>query len=219
MPERSYRAIVSHYEDCLRAHGAGARAVDWKSAADAAIRYDVMLGIVRPGLEGRTLLDFGCGLGGLRQYMAGAGLGALRYTGLEISEAFADAARVASPGAEILCMDVLEPGSTLPAYDYVVMNGIFTRRETLSVSDMQSYLERLLPVVFASCRTGLAFNVMSKAVDFESDVLFHPDPGVTFTFLTSKLTRNVVMRNDYGLYEATWYLYREPLRTPPRNQP
>lgn len=206
-------AIIAHYESCVRQHGSGARAADWRSEADAAMRYDVMLGVVVDASQPATLLDFGCGLGALAGHLQKCGLTALEYTGLEMSPEIAAAARAASPKLPIVCMDVLAPGADLLTYDYVIMNGIFTRRETLSVDAMQDYLQRLLSVLFASCRKGLAFNVMSNAVDYESDVLFHPDPGATFSFLTTTLTRHVVMRNDYGLYETTWYLYREPTLT------
>ena len=210
MTDGSYHAIIAHYEDCLREHGDGPRAVDWKSARDAAVRYDVMLGMVRDRAAPATLLDFGCGLGALRGHMAGSGLSGINYTGLDASAAFAAAARERNPGVEILCLDVLSDGAALSSYDYIVMNGIFTRRHDLPVEAMDAYLRRLLPVVFRSCRVGLAFNVMSKAVDWEGDALFHPDPGALLDFISRALTRHFVVRNDYGLHETTCYLFRAP---------
>lgn len=205
-----HRSIIAHYEDCLRSHGDGARAVDWKSAEDAARRYDVMLGLVRDPAHPASLLDFGCGLGALRAHAERAGFGALRYTGLEASAEFAMAARSRNPGTEILRLDVLAEGAVLPDFDYIVMNGIFTRRQDLTVPAMEQYMQRLLAVLFKSCRVGLAFNVMSKFVDWEGEALFHPDPGALLTFIGATLTRHFVLRNDYGLHETTFYLYREP---------
>ena len=210
MTDRPYRAIVRHYEDCLATHETGARAVDWKSERDADIRYDVMLDLLRAPPPQSTLLDFGCGLAELRNRLRERYGDGVRYTGLEVSEAFAAAARAHHRDADILCMDVLAEDADLPGFDYIVMNGIFTRRQDLSVAEMHAYLERLLRVLFARTRVGLAFNVMSKAVDFESDALFHPEPGKLLAFVTRHLTRHYVLRNDYGLYETTLYLYREP---------
>lgn len=217
MSDRPYRSIVEHYEECLLQFGEGAQAVNWKSPEDAALRYEVMLGLVGKPATGRTLLDFGCGLAALKDHMARTGYGALAYTGLEVSEEFAAAARAANPGADILHLDVLAAGATLPVYDYVVMNGIFTCRRDVSVENMDGYMRRLLGVVYKSCRIGLAFNVMSKAVDWESETLFHPDPGPVLAFIGRELTRHYVMRNDYGLHETTFYLYRQPNngRNPP----
>lgn len=207
---RDYLRIVEHYESCLRDHREGAGAVDWKSAEDAATRYDVMLGVVRDRAAPASLLDFGCGLAELKPHMERTGYGALRYSGLDISPQFAAAARARFPQSEFLCLDVLQPGQTLPPFDYIVMNGIFTRRHDLGLEDMWGYFERLLGKVFESCRVGLAFNVMSSVVDWQNEALFHADPGRLVGFVGKSLTRHFTLRNDYGLYETTCYLYREP---------
>ena len=210
MPNQAYRTIVSHYEACLSAHGHGARAVDWKTQADAATRYHVMLDLAKDLQTPASLLDFGCGLAGLKTHIDDRGLRHLSYTGLEISKAFAKAARNQHPHATILCLDVLSHNADLPTFDYIVMNGIFTRRHDVTESDMFAYLQKLLTILFAKARIGLAFNVMSKAVDYENGALFHPDPGALIAFVTRSLTQHYVLRNDYGLYETTMYLYREP---------
>ena len=98
----------------------------------------------------------------------------------------------------------------LPSYDYIIMNGIFTRRHDLTVEAMERYLHELLTVVFRSCRVGLAFNVMSNSVDWESETLFHADPGPLLAFYQPSSDCDFVLRNDYGLHETTIYLYREP---------
>ena len=207
---RDYLRIVEHYESCLRDFREGPAAVNWRSVEDAATRYDVMLGVVRDRAAPASLLDFGCGLAELKPHMERAGYGALRYSGLDISPHFVAAARARFPDSEFLCLDVLEQGRPLPPFDYVVMNGIFTRRHNVEVEQMWRYLERLLGRVFESCRIGLAFNVMSSAVDWQSEVLFHADPGRLLAFIGGSLTRHFALRNDYGLYETTCYLYREP---------
>jgi SAM-dependent methyltransferase len=210
-PPEPFHSIVAHYEDCLRTHGAGAQAVNWKSAEDAALRYDVMLGLVQDPAQPAALLDFGCGLAALKMHMQARGFEALDYTGLEISPEFAAAARAAHPEAKIICLDVLADASALGSFDYIVMNGIFTRRHDLSIEQMDAYMRRLLPVLFERCRIGLAFNVMSKAVDWENDELFHPEPGALLAFIGHALSRHYVLRNDYGLHETTLYVYRQPV--------
>lgn len=210
MSEISYYDIVAHYESCLQEHGVGARAVNWKSEEDAARRYDVMLGLLPESSKPGTLLDFGCGLGDLRPHLQRRGLTRIVYEGLEVSPDFAAAAQARNPDARILCMDVLRDPAALGFYDYIVMNGIFTRRQTLSLADMHAYMRRLLSVLFEKCRVGLAFNVMSKAVDWEDEALFHPEPAAVIDVICRDLSRHYVLRNDYGLHETTFYIYRRP---------
>jgi hypothetical protein len=62
--------------------------------------------------------------------------------------------------------------------------------------------------IFPFVGKGLAFNVMSKHVDWERDDLFHLPLDVLADFLTKNLTRNYIIRNDYGRYAYTVYVYR-----------
>ena len=55
---------------------------------------------------------------------------------------------------------------------------------------------------------GIAFNVMSKDVDWERDDLFHLPLSELSSFLSKNLTRRYIIRNDYGLYEYTTYVYK-----------
>src|SRR5205085_1407005 len=91
---------------------------------------------------------------------------------------------------------------------YLVMNGVFTEKRELSFDEMLNYFKRLVARVFAHARIGVAFNVMSKQVDWERDDLFHLPLDTLAHFLTKELSRNFIIRNDYGLYEYTTYIYK-----------
>ena len=88
------------------------------------------------------------------------------------------------------------------------MNGVFTEKRGLTFDEMLAYFQRMLIAVFSKARLGIAFNVMSKHVDWERDDLFHLPFDTLARFLTASMTRNFVIRNDYGLYEYTTYVYR-----------
>jgi cyclopropane fatty-acyl-phospholipid synthase-like methyltransferase len=208
-----YRAIVAHYEECLARHGDSHRGVDWPNAADAATRYRVMLDVVRrqPGAT-VSLLDFGCGASHLYEHLRAEGIEDVSYTGLDLSPRFVELSRAKFPEIPCLCVDLLQPGQDIPTFDYIVMNGVFTEKRELSFDAMFAYLKRLLPKVFARARHGLAFNVMSKHVDWERDDLFHLPFDALAAFLREEITRHFAFRSDYGLFEYTAYLYREEQR-------
>ena len=90
------------------------------------------------------------------------------------------------------------------------MNGIFTRRHDLPLSDMTDYMRQLVTRAFGLARVGLAFNVMSEVVDWEVDTLYHPRLSELAQFVGKRLSKHFVLRNDYGLHETTCYVYREP---------
>ena len=66
----------------------------------------------------------------------------------------------------------------------------------------------MILTIFEKVDKGMAFNVMSKAVDWERDDLFHLSTDVLIDFMVKNLSRNFIIRNDYGLYEYTVYLYK-----------
>ena len=49
---------------------------------------------------------------------------------------------------------------------------------------------------------------MSKHVDWERDDLFHLPFDDLARWLVASVSRNIVIRADYGLYEYTVYVYR-----------
>lgn len=205
-----YETIIRHYEECLAQHGDTHRGVDWPNEADALKRYRVMLDLIRPSDEPQTLLDFGCGASHLYQYMLDSGMERVRYAGLDASPAFCTLSRQKFPDIKYVCADVLTEPDHLDEFDYVVMNGVFTEKRELPFDEMFDYMRRLLSLIFARTRVGIAFNVMSKQVDWERNDLFHVPIDTLANFVASSLSRHFVVRNDYGLYEYTMYLYREP---------
>ena len=210
--EKKYLEIVAHYESCLERHGDNHLGVDWPKADDAARRYQVMLEVVRRTAPGQkvSLLDFGCGAAHLLQHMQAVGVDDVDYAGLDLSPKFVELARSKFPSHRFYCGDLLADAESLslPRFDYVVMNGVFTERRSLSFDEMLAYFKGLLTQVWAKAERGVAFNVMSKQVDWEREDLFHLPLDVLAGFLTKELSRHFVIRNDYRLYEYTAYVYR-----------
>ena len=88
------------------------------------------------------------------------------------------------------------------------MNGVFTEKRDLSYETMFQYFTEMISKIYKHCNKGLAFNVMSKQVDWEVDSLFHVPMKDMEIFLTNNITRDFIIRNDYGLYEYTVYLFK-----------
>jgi SAM-dependent methyltransferase len=204
----SYRDIYLHYEQCLKLHGDNHKGVDWPDAEGALVRYEVMLDVVRDKFETTTLLDFGCGAAHLKHYIDTKGLVNLQYSGLDISPVFVELCQTKFPNIDFFCQDILESVQGVPKFDYLVMNGVFTVKRNLAFDEMWDFFTRTLVKVFDLAQTGLAFNVMSKHVDWERDDLFHIPFDLVAGFLTKHVSRNFLIRNDYGMYEYTVYVYR-----------
>ena len=212
-----YSQLVDHYEDCLARHGDSHRGVDWPNQQDAATRYQVMLDVIRPSDETISLLDFGCGAAHLCEYIQQQKLSrqqklsGIEYAGLDLSSQFITLAQSKFPACRFYQADILAADeAALPSFDYIILNGVLTEKLAMSFDEMWDYTQRLLRAVFAKARCGIAFNVMSKHVDWERDDLFHLPLDLLTELLTREISRHFVVRNDYGLYEYTTYVYRLP---------
>ena len=209
-------SIVAACEADLERYGDSYLGVGWtKSKEHAELRYRVMLDVIRgPRDEEVTLLDFGCGASHLLEHMLEHGTARVSYSGLDLSPKFLALSRSKHPSVTYYELDVLEQPDRLPDFDYIILNGIFGYRGELSHEEMLAYCQELLRVVFQKARRGIAFNLMSTQVDWERDDLFHLAFDDLASFLTSHLSRHFVVRHDYGLYEYTTYVYREPCALP-----
>ncbi|WP_149206231.1 class I SAM-dependent methyltransferase [Flavobacterium johnsoniae] len=209
---KKYNKIIEHYESCFDKHGDNHLGVDWPNKEDVDIRYKIMLDIIK--LNDRndkqvSLLDFGCGTSHLLEYIHKNEMSTIDYSGLDISQKFINVAKNKYPNNTFYCLDIFESENCLGNFDYIIMNGVFTEKNSLSYEEMWEYFTNMLRVIYKKADKGFAFNVMSKNVDWERQDLFHVPHDQLSSFLCNNLTRNYIIRNDYGLYEYTVYVLKK----------
>jgi SAM-dependent methyltransferase len=208
--------ITQACEQDLIVHGDNHRGAGYtRTAEEARAQYALMLDVIREADEAVHILDFGCGLAHLLDYInSQPRLAYIRYTGLDLSPKYIAAARQRQPGADLVHMNILTDDTALPDFDYVILNGVFNYRGAISRDDMVHYWQRILIVTFAHCRRGIAFNVMSRLVDWERDDLFHLSFDELAQFVGPNLSRHFIIRHDYPAYEYTTFVYRRPMGRP-----
>jgi len=209
---KKYLELKLHYEDCLEQFGDTHLGVDWPKLEDVKKRYQVMLEIIKyspfQSKDKISLLDFGCGASHFYEYLLKNKIYTIEYSGLDISQKFIDLSKNKFPGTQYYCIDILDDNAEIPNFDYIILNGVFTEKRGLTYEEMYSYFKKVIIKLYNKTDRGIAFNVMSKHVDWERDDLFHVPFDFLADFLMKKLSRNFVFRNDYGLYEYTTYIYK-----------
>ncbi|MCA9048595.1 MAG: class I SAM-dependent methyltransferase, partial [Planctomycetaceae bacterium] len=186
----------------------------WPNVPDAVRRFDVMLDVIRDRSQPVTLLDWGCGTGHLLEHIRNQNDVSIDYSGIDLSERFIGLARDKFPESDFRVCDILKDSAGLSTWDYAVINGVFTSKCSMSFDDMLEFVRRVISLLFRHVRIGLAFNTMSKHVDWERDDLFHLPLDTIAQILCTDLSRHFVIRNDYGLYEHTIYVYHQPRTMP-----
>ena len=198
--------LRDYYSQTFAEHGANAKGVNWGEEHKAEIRYRAMLAVIPATDDAASVLDVGCGYGGLLLYARKQGLD-LRYHGIDVAANMIEHAQANIPDATFACTDIFDPAVS-GEYDYVVCNGILTQKLTATDVEMEAYMDRLIARMFALARKGIAFNIMTKRVDFEADNLFYRSPE---EILKKALdySRKVKLDHAYPLYEFTTYIYKD----------
>ena len=96
--------------------------------------------------------------------------------------------------------------------DYGVASGIFNVRLGRSDNEWQAYLETTLDILNRTSRLGFAFNCLTSYSDSDKmrDYLYYADPCILFDLCKRRYSRNVALLHDYGLYEFTILVRKQP---------
>jgi SAM-dependent methyltransferase len=140
----------SFYRHALARYGENAEGVHWRSSESQQIRFEVLRSLLPPNLSGCSLVDVGCGLGDLHQFLAARDDLPRQYIGLDAVEVMVERAR-ARTGCAILHCDVLK--DPLPEADWYLASGAMA---LLTQAETRIFIERCL----TAARRGLVFNLL-----------------------------------------------------------
>lgn len=209
--KKKYEEIYKHYEKTLKAYGPTYKGMDWPKLEDVFKRFKVQLDIVESNTKfknGISLLDLGCGVGHLLDFIKNETSLNVSYTGVDISKEMIKNAKNRHPENVFEAKDILTTPLSSSQFDFVIMNGVLTEKLSLSFDEMKDFATRIISKAFSYANHGIAFNVMSSHVDWERNDLFHWPVDDLLGFLTKNLSRNIQIRMDYGLYEYTVYVFK-----------
>lgn len=195
--------LKQHYESCFLDFGDTAKGADWPSEVCARQRYQVMSDLFGNENRSVSVLDYGCGTARFLDYLKTQAPLEIDYTGVDISEIILKTAKKKHPAIHFCTPDKLEGH-----FDYTICNGLFTEKLNLSHKSFFNFTQQMLISLFSLSTKGLAFNVMSKNVQWERTDLFHPSLDEMTWFLSENLSRHIRVRQDYGLFECTFYVYK-----------
>ena len=207
------KTLQEYYEDKLKRNGVNFSGLDWPDIDSTIMRYTVMSDLFRRREEKDTkfsLVDIGCGAGFYVDYMRTIKDFGIDYFGIDISPVMIQAATQIYPDEQFEVRDILQNPLEHKAFDYALLNGVLTVKSDIPQEEMFNFAKDFVVTAFSYVRKGLAVNFMSEHVDWKREDLFHLPLDEAASFFRQTLTRHVEFRLDYGLWEYTAYLYRDP---------
>ena len=196
--------IKQHYRELYLTHGDSAESAQYTSRDSQERRFAALLGV--GDMQGRSVLDFGCGTGHLASYLAARGI-EVSYTGVDLVDELLDAGREKHPHQRFCHFDEVRH----ERFDFVMISGVFNNKRP----DNRRFYRATVRTCFAMTDVGMAFNMMSQYVDYYDPELFYERPEAVFRFAKTSLTPYVALRNDYEVkpgvvpFEFAVYLYKK----------
>lgn len=196
---------VEKYQHRYAAHGDSHLALGWPDPARVGVRHRVMAEVIREKEETVYLLDFGCGLAHMLDHIDRQWI---KYYGLDVTPELINHCREKHPDVTFYLLDILDERqcAKLADFDYIVANGVFTER-LCGYEPMWNYFTSIVRILFQKAKKGIAFNLMSTHLDEQRRDLFHVPIDRVANLCIHHLSRNFIVRNDYGFYEYTTYVY------------
>lgn len=191
--------VQKYFERRLRRYGDSSKTLDYSPESQRR-RFEVFADI--GDLEGRDVLDVGCGLGHLYDYLQER-YRTVRYVGLDMSPRLLAKARERHKDVTFEVWDIVARPPEREA-DYVLASGVLNVEQ----GDNEAAMRRLLRHGFGAAKKGLAVNMLSTWADRHDRDRHYYDPG-RMVRTAKKLTRWVQLRHDYLPHDFTLYLYRE----------
>lgn len=147
-----------------------------------------------------SVLDIGCGVGHLVEYLATLDFRG-KYLGIDALPEMVASARVCYPTWQFQDGNILDSDKDLNA-DYVLGSGLFTFSDS-------KLMEKTIRAMFDTCKKAVVFNSLSSWAEKKEPGEFYADPLATVQFCRT-LTPWVTLRHDYLPHDFTIYMYQEP---------
>ena len=203
MDEKSKIEMNTYYSGRLKEYGPTKEALVYRAAIQQTNRYALLADVEPMGRES-SVLDVGCGLGYLCEFLRKYGWKG-SYTGIDINPDMIRAAQRRLPNDHFVCTDILKEKFD-ENYDYVLCGATVQLKP--KHEDHIAYLEQMIKKMFSLTRCALAFDVFSSRVDYQDEDNLYIDPLHLLRYCYT-LTTRVALRNDHRPYEIMMYLYKK----------
>lgn len=208
---QSIETAIESYRSAFAKFGDSPAAVLWPKGRQA-LRFRALTSHFSE--SGFSVLDYGCGLAHLKDYLDTRFSG-FTYTGADMVEEFVRADRIKHPQASFQL--VRGPEEIRQQYDYVVLSGVFNLSYSADKPAHVRFIEESLSHLFQCCRVSLSVDFMCDQVDFEESGSHYQNVFGLLGFVNQHLSRRYTLDQSYMPYEFSVTIYRDSSILRPQN--
>ena len=200
------RQVAAYYSEKVLEHGPTPLGVDWNGEASQVLRFRQLLSVY-DGRAPFSLIDYGCGYGGLVPFVEALG-DVERYIGFDVSAVMLEHARARFGDAR---RSFANSEDQLTPADFTVASGVFNVKLDTPEAAWREYVLETIDRLAELSGVGFAFNLLTSYSDPDRmrDDLYYADPAFFFDYCKRRHAENVALLHDYGLYEFTVIVRKE----------
>ena len=167
-------------------------------------------------LKGKMrILDYGCGLGYLYQYLLFKGYD-FEYIGVDIMPEFIEVCREKFPKGPDF--QVIDPQTKIQgSYDIVFASGVFNLKTNDDLIQSKLYAYKRINALFDLTKEAFVCDFLSPFVDFQQPSAQHFEIGEISDYCAKSLSRRFMLRHDLLPYEFTLIVYKDSSIQRPEN--
>ena len=192
--------IISFYNQYLAVCDLNnSEAVAWDTKESQLKRFEVLLEI-GVNKESDRLLDLGCGLGHLVDYMSNRGYDIENYVGLDINPHYIFFAATRNKGVDFRVGEIFDVSET---FDYIIGSGNFTVK--MEFDEILNAIAK----AYELSKKGVAFNFLTDDFSLDDNGIFNKFNPDEFMGVINKIyPKTRLITNYLGNEDFTIYIYK-----------
>lgn len=201
--------LIESYKTLFDYHGYSPKSLGWKNGKQF-LRFHQLTATWQ--LKGSTWLDVGCGFGDFIKFLRFSEVDDFHYTGIDIVSEFVEFAKNKHTRSNCNFLnDSFLNKKFIDKYDYVIASGTFNSK--VNGLNGYEYIEANMSKMFALCKKAVAIDFITNRVDYKHEHNFNSNPEKILS-LAYKLSKRVVLRNDYLPFEFAVIIYKDDTFNP-----
>jgi SAM-dependent methyltransferase len=199
-----FSSLVDSYRSMYKEFGYSPKSLGWNNGKQF-LRFHQLTSSWK--LENTSWLDVGCGFGDFIKFLYTSKVNIFDYTGVDIVPEFINFAKnyYQESNCKFVNKAFLE-GTFNSTYDYVFASGTFNSK--FHGRNGYKYIEENMVKMFDLSKKAIAIDFLSDRVDYKHEHNFNSNPEKILS-LAYKLSKRVVLRNDYFPFEFAVIIYKE----------
>ncbi|MDA8912014.1 class I SAM-dependent methyltransferase [Pseudomonadales bacterium] len=191
------KATVTRYSERFRTLGRDVRALGWGSKEQQDCRFEQVLRALP--IEGKSLLDIGCGFGDFLSYCSSFECTPSKYIGWDINHDLIDEAKIQHPSSSFEVLNLADRLEVVPVAEVGVMLGVLNFNFKYDY-DNKAFTKMMIEKAFTAVSKTLVVDFLSTflTLDYpEEGFVYYHDPSEMLAF-GLQLTPNVRLLHNYA---------------------